>query len=361
MSLLWKPDWDVARRNLVRWWRGEGLAFHLTMRRDTPRADVMASPAEPEDIEAWWNDAASRCDRAEWHMANVDFLAEAFPYFDTQIGPGSLGAFLGARLEFDRGTVWYWPVIDDPAGYGPIRFDPQDNPAFASHMALVDEGLRRAAGRYLVGVPDMIENLDTLAALRGDTPLLYDLVDRPDWVLERTEEINAAYFAAFDLIYDKVKDADGGNAFAAFQIWGPGRTAKLQCDISANLSPAMFRKFVQPCLAAQCAWLDFSLYHLDGTNALQQVEPLLEIPRLNGIEWTPQAGRPGGGDPCWYDLYRRIRKGGKTVQAVGVTPDEVVPLLDAVGPAGLFILVSGPVDERTAERLMRAVEPYRTA
>jgi len=358
-KLLWKPDWPAAQHNLLRWWQGEGLALHLTVRRETPRPGVQPPPAEPADVATWWTDPVHRCSRAEWHMANVDFWAEAFPYFDTQIGPGSLGAFLGARLEFDRETVWYWPVVSDPDGYGPIRFEPEGNYWFAAHMALIEEGLHRSEGRYLVGIPDLIENLDTLAALRGDAPLLYDLVDRPGWVLDRLAELNTAYFEAFDVMYARVKDSVGGNAFSAFQIWGPGKTAKVQCDISANLSPAMFRRFVQPYLAAQCEWLDFSLYHLDGTNALQQVEPLLEVPRLNGIEWTPQAGRPGGGDPCWFDLYRRIRRGGKSVQDVGVQPGEVIPLIDAVGPEGLYILVSGAVDVRTSEMLMRGIEAYR--
>jgi hypothetical protein len=358
-TLAWKPDWETCKANLLRWWRGEGLALHMEVRRETPRPGVLPPAAEPADLAAWWTDPAFRCSRAEWAMANVDYWAEAFPYFDTQIGPGSLGAFLGARLEFAPDTVWYWPVISDPDAYGPIHFEPEGNRWLDAHMALVEEGLRRADGRYLVGVPDLIENLDTLAALRGDVALLYDLVDRPGWVLDRLAELNEAYFATFDAIYERVKDADRGNAFSAFRIWGPGKTAKLQCDISANLSPAMFRRFVQPFLAAQCDWLDFSLYHLDGTTAFQQVEPLLEVPSLNAIEWTPQAGRPGGGDPCWFDLYRRIRLGGKGVQAVGVKPAEVIPLVDAIGPAGLYILLDGPVDRRTAENLTATLEPYR--
>ena len=71
-----------------------------------------------------------------------------------------------------------------------------------------------------------------------------DLVERPTWVEERLAEINAAFFAAFDLLYAKVRDADGGNAFSAFRIWGPGKTAKVQCDFSCMISPRMFRQFV---------------------------------------------------------------------------------------------------------------------
>ena len=114
-NLLWKPDWDIAQRNLLRWWQGEGLALHLTVRRDAPRPGVTPPPVAPEDLTARWTDPTFRCSQAEWHMANVDFWAEAFPYFDTQIGPGSLGAFLGARLEFDQETVWYCLLYTSPS------------------------------------------------------------------------------------------------------------------------------------------------------------------------------------------------------------------------------------------------------
>jgi hypothetical protein len=206
----------------------------------------------------------------------------------------------------------------------------------------------------------MIENMDTLASLRGDTPLMFDLIERPEWVSEKLAEINQAYFAAFDLFFQRVKDEDGGNAFAAFCIWGPGRTAKLQCDISATFSAKMFRSFVQPHLAEQVRWLDYSLYHLDGTTCLQHVDALLEIEGLNAIEWTPQAGLAGGGSPTWYDLYRRIKKGGKGVQVIGAEDDEIIPLLDAIGPEGTFILPANHSRSLAqAEKLLKAVEPYR--
>jgi hypothetical protein len=357
-TLKWKPDWPQARQNLVKWWNRKGLALCLVLKHPAPRYGIRR-PAQPADLEVRWTDAAYRAARAEADMAERDHLAEAFPYFDTQIGPGSLGTFLGARPNFAPGTVWYDPCIADPDAFGPLRFRPEGNRWWQVHMALIEEGVRRAAGRYLVGIPDLIENIDTLAALRGSEPLLLDLVDRPAWVHARLAEINQAFFAAFSLMYEHVKDEQGGNAFAAFRIWGPGKTAKVQCDFSCMISPRMFREFVVPPLAAQCDWLDYSLYHLDGTQAMQHVRALLEIESLDAIEWTPQAGIEGGGSPRWYDLYRRIKAGGKAVQAVGVEIEEVVPLLDAVGPEGLFITTATD-DPRAAEELVEAVEVYRT-
>ena len=60
--------------------------------------------------------------------------------------------------------------------------------------------------------------------------------------------------------------------------------------------------------------------------------------------------------------YRRILEAGKSVQAIGVRPEEIVPLLDAVGGKGMYILpnfagtYAGP-DQY--EALLKAVEPYR--
>ena len=67
---------------------------------------------------------------------------------------------------------------------------------------------------------------------------------------------------------------------------------------------------------------------------------------------------PAGGDPQWYDLYRRIKGAGKSVQAIQVRPEQVVPLIDAVGPEALYIQVDAP-DEETAHRIAADVEQYR--
>src|SRR5690606_29338360 len=128
--------------------------------------------------------------------------------------------------------------------------------------------------------------------------------------------------------------------YNAFYLWGPGKTAKVQCDTSAMFSPAMFERFAVPFLEQQCRWLDYSLYHLDGTQAIQHLDALLAIEPLRAIEWTPQAGIETGGNARWYDLYRRILAAGKAVQVVNVEHHEIEPLLDAIGTNGVYILTT---------------------
>lgn len=351
MITKWKPDWSAAKANITRWWEHKGLAISVLAPRSRPVENV-ARPQTPADLCAAWTDPVYRCDKAEHEMANTFFGGEAFPYFDTQIGPGSLGTFIGAQPGFAETTVWYDPCIDDPDSCGPIRFSREGNHWWDVHLALIEEGLRRSRGRYLVGMPDLIENIDTLAAMRDNQALLLDLVERPDWVKARLGEINQAFFAAFDAIYQKIRDDDGGNAFSSFRIWGPGKTAKVQCDFSCMISSEMFREFVVPPLVEQCQWLDYSMYHLDGTTAMQHLDALLEIEALDAVQWTPQ--NSSGGSPEWYGLYKRIKAAGKSVQVCYLRPEHVLPLLDAVGPEGLFMWVTAP-NEDAAMKLIEKV------
>jgi hypothetical protein len=239
----------------------------------------------------------------------------------------------------------------------PLRFDPQ-NRWWKVHKATLKACAELAENRYVVGCPDLVENVDTLASLRDSQRLLMDMIERPDWVTQKLAEINQAFFEVYDRIYDIIKLPGGGAVFGAFHIWGPGKTVKVQCDASAMFSTAMFEQFVVPALAEQCEWLDCSIFHLDGEHCIRHLDALLAIDALDAIEWTPNPKVPSGGDPAWYDMYRRILDAGKSVQAVGVKPEEVLPLLDAVGGKGMYIMTTFE-SEAHAEAMSRQVEPYR--
>lgn len=370
---FWKDDWDQTRERFTAWWQHEGLIVHVLAPREgaldanlfvqvpffylQSGLDTRASYANAEELDAAWLDPARRVARAERYLSGMAFAGEAFPYFDTHLGPGNLATFLGAEPEFALDTVWYHPCISDPHDHPPLHFDP-DNPWYLRQKAILEEGMKASGGRYLVGMPDLVENMDILAALRDSQKLMFDLIERPGWVHECLAAINQTYFAVFERFFEIIRDPWGGNAFSAFCIWGPGKTAKVQCDAAALISPRMFRQFVVPPLAEQCAWLDYSMFHLDGTQAIPHLDALLEIEALDAIEWTPQVSIPQGGDPMWYDMYRKILDAGKSVQAIGVEPDEVIPLLDAIGPNGMFIMVNAR-SEAEAYAVVEACEAYR--
>ena len=349
----------AAAKRIMAWWHGDAIdrpAIWITAPRERKRFAAPEAP-EPADPMRRWLDPDYRIRRWERTFASTHYLGEAFPYFDTNIGPGSLGLFLGAEPVFAPDTVWYRPIMSDLRAAPDLRFNPE-NRWFLAHVRLIEEGLARANGRYLVSLPDLIENLDTLAALHGNAALLTDLIDCPDSVHRFQQQILDLYFAYYDDLYRRVTRQGLGCCFAAFHLWAPGRVAKLQCDFSAMISPKHFAEFVVPYLAEQCAHLDCTVYHLDGPEAIQHLDLLLEIPHLNAIQWTPGAGQPGCGSPQWYPLLERIRAKGKAALWLGLGMNEIQPLIERFGPAGLYISASARSREEALD-LLRAAKTWK--
>ena len=358
---MWKANWDQTRDRFVNWWKRQGLLIGMWGAPEAGRSvhETVPRPVPPATLEERYCNAGFRAADNHHRLSRSLFPLDVLPLAITDLGPGSLALFLGAKPGFAEDTVWFHPCMDqepEPENFPPFQFDPA-HPWWRATEDIVRRCVDLSRGKYLVGCPDLIENLDVLASLRGAQTLLLDLIERPDWVEQKIREINNVWFEAYRRIYDLIKLDDGSAAFGAFYLWGPGKVAKLQCDVSAMFSSNMFGRFVVPALTEQCRWLDHSLYHLDGTQAMRHLDALLQIEPLDAIEWTPQAGIETGGNPRWYDLYRRILAAGKSVQIVNVEPGEVRPLLDAVGAKGVYLLIQFK-NEREAEEVIKTVEPY---
>jgi hypothetical protein len=358
---MWKSNWEQTKQRFIRWWNREGLLIGMWGAPETDRAvhERVDAPVVPTTIEERYCNAAFRAAQNHHRLSRSVFPADVLPLATTDLGPGSLALFCGSRPGFAEDTVWFHPSIEEvaePEKLPPLRFDPA-NAWWRITEDIIRQCVQSASGKYLVGCPDLIENVDVLSSLRGAQTLLVDMLDRPEWVERAVWEINEVWYAAYQRIHDLIRLEDGSAAFGAFYLWGPGRTAKLQCDASAMFLPPMFRRFVMPALSAQCSWLDHSLYHLDGTQAVQHLDALLEIEPLDAIEWTPQAGIETGGHARWHVMYRRILAAGKGVQVVNVEPAELLPLLDAIGRKGVYVMIQFK-DEREAEQVLARVGDY---
>jgi 5-methyltetrahydrofolate--homocysteine methyltransferase len=244
--------------------------------------------------------------------------------------------FLGSQPDFRQKTVWYAPIHSDITLAPEPVFDPT-NAYWQLTCEMASRAKREFLGKSLIACCDLIENLDVLAALRGTTELLMDLIDHPQDVHRLQKAILTAYFACYDQLSGIIRDDDNGTCFMAFNIWGPGRVAKVQCDISAMLSPDMYAVFILPYLREQCQRIDYTLYHLDGPQAICHLDHLLSINELDAIQWTPGAGNNGSGDPMWYPLYERILRAGKSLHLGIGNPHLIEALFHEFGPDGILV------------------------
>ena len=350
----WKSNLEETKQRYINWWNHKGIILNMWEHFQEgvqPHAEIMP-PAPAKDLSQKWFDPQWRAEYLDWYVAHSSLKADILPVANTQLGPGSLAAILGGVFEGGEDTIWIHP---NPDFTDEIVFNPE-HPNWILHKELLKACKAKANGHYFVGMPDLMEGLDVLAALKGTDRVLLDTVMQPEILEQQMQQINDIYFKVFDELYDIIREGDE-MAFCYFSSWAPGKMSKLQSDISTMISQDDYRRFVQPFIREQCQKIDYTLYHLDGVGAMHHLPALLEIEELNAIQWTPGVGEQQGGSPKWYDLYKKILAGGKSVMACWVTLDELKPLLDHIGADGVHLEMDFH-NEKEVEQAMRIVEEY---
>ncbi len=265
-----------------------------------------------KDMEDKYQNPQRIVDRYRYFCETHAFLGESFPNLNIDFGPGSLASYLGSEIGFKEDTVWFNKCLDGWDGVPKLTFDPE-NKWFKKHLQLAKDCQALAGDDFYVDMPDLMENIDVLASLRGAQDILFDLLDEPEMIGERIQEVTDIYYEYYDRFYDVIKDEEGGNAYTVFQIWGPGRTVKLQCDFSAMMSPEDFRKYIQPSLRTQSENVDHVLYHLDGPAAIKHMDALMEIDGIDALQWTSGDAGPDGTLPDWDVIYDKAIAAGKSI------------------------------------------------
>ena len=350
----WKQNLEETKKHYVNWWNHKGIVLNMWEHFQEgvkPHADI-AAPKPYKDLNQRWFDPQWRAEYLDWYVAHSSLMADMLPVANTQLGPGSLAAILGGVFEGGEDTIWIHP---NPNYTDDIKFD-TNHPNWLLHKELLKACKAKAQGHYYVGMPDLMEGMDVLAAIKGTDKVLLDTVMQPEVLEHQMQQINDIYFQVFDELYDIIREGDE-MAFCYFSSWAPGKMSKLQSDISTMISVDDYRRFVQPFIREQCQKIDYTLYHLDGVGAMHHLDALLEIKELNAIQWTPGVGEPQGGSPKWYDLYKKILAGGKSIMACWVTLDELRPLLDNIGGDGVHLEMDFH-NEQEVEQALRIVEEY---
>ena len=331
----YKLDWDKTKEKFRNYWNHKNTGRPLMCviaRRPEVEQFSDGTPVEggyldqicqgkyynmPEelkwkDMEDKYQNAQRIVDRYRYFCETHAFLGESFPNLNIDFGPGSLAAYLGSDIGFKEDTVWFKKCLDSWDGVPKLQFDPE-NKWFKKHLRLAKDCRELAGKDFYVDMPDLMENIDVLASLRGAQDVLMDLLDEPEKVGERIKEVTDCYYDYYNRFYDVIKDEEGGNAYTVFQIWGPGRTVKLQCDFSAMMAPDDFRTYIQPSLKAQSEKADHVLYHLDGPAAIKHMDALMEIDGIDALQWTSGDAGPDGTLPDWDVIYDKAIAAGKSI------------------------------------------------
>ncbi|MBU2495113.1 MAG: hypothetical protein KJ935_01230, partial [Candidatus Omnitrophica bacterium] len=235
-------------------------------------------------------------------------------------------------------TDWSQNILKDYKDPSCLKIE-DSNPIYQKNLELTRRAIKRGRGKFLVAPTDLHGGFDALAVLRGgpDKAAL-DLIEHPEGVKEAMKRLYQAWQKVYDDYYRIVKDKQPGTD-SWMSIWAPGKSYPVQNDFSCLVSAGMYREFFLEELLSEIKYLDYSIYHLDGVEALQHLDLLLEIPKLNAIQWVRGARFDKEGISRWFPLYQKIQAKKKSI-IVYPTIDEIPLVLKNLKPEGLFIQVS---------------------
>jgi 5-methyltetrahydrofolate--homocysteine methyltransferase len=112
----------------------------------------------------------------------------------------------------------------------------------------------------------------------------------------------------------------------------------------------MFAEFVLPEVRYEGERFDGRvIFHLDGPGELPHVDHLIDCD-VFAIQWVCGAGNPGGTDPCWDDLYRRLIDADKRICIGAGDPAALAALFERF-PGRYFHISAACSRERAAEIL----------
>jgi 5-methyltetrahydrofolate--homocysteine methyltransferase len=366
MNNMYCENWGRVKERFNAWWRREPMEYPLMCVTASGKPARKITPVEDFiDLEDMYTNAYKITGQYKNYCETHWFLEDAFPAVNLNLGPGSLALYLGSEPIFTEETVWYSECIDDLKDFERVKFDP-DNRWWKLHFDMIKTAKELAADDFLVTIPDIIENLDIVSAMRGPQKLCYDLMDSPRLVHAALDKVDELYFKYYDAMDDIVKEPDNSVSYTAFRIWGPGRTAKIQCDFCAMMSPDQFREYIQPSLRRQCQKLDNSVYHLDGPDAIKHVPALMEIKELDALQWTCGAGQPDGGCERWYPIYDQVKDAGKALWIAlddGAAEDWVESakrIIKRYGSDGLYLIFPEFPSRAQAEAAAQSLRDFIT-
>jgi hypothetical protein len=202
-------------------------------------------------------------------------------------------------------------------------------------------------------VPDLNGPTEILARLRGTQRLALDFYDHPKQIKPALAEINRAWYDYWQACVEITHQA--GGYFFWMGIWSDLPATDLQSDFSYLISKEMFDTYFLPFIAEQTEMVPRTIYHLDGPGAVRHLDSLLDLPRLDGIQWVPGAGAKPAVE--WIPLLKKIQAAGKLVY-IYCEKTHLRKLLDELNPAGLMIAVDGCSSIDEVQEVLQNVEKW---
>ena len=338
----YKDNWKDAYERMMAWWNFEETDRPVVLnpvKKEESLVNERKTPIiTPEEKAKLETDVETHISNAVYYNENHIFTAESAPRTGTYYASllGMLAACAGCEIMYEPNTLNAW-MIPTPDLYNrelPV-FNPEQSP-YAFTIEMISRYHEKFGKDIILGANPMLDPLTTLAMMRGVEDFCVDLYEQPENVLRWTKCLGDMYLNIVGG-YRNVRSTVGRREeYNWTGAWAPGDMEALQCDVCSYLSPAMFRKFALEEAEREAEFMDYALWHLDGTGQFIHLPDICAVKKINAIQWVDEKFR----NPVEFThIWEKILQTGKGL-LISAKLDEAVELTKRLGKKGLAFNLS---------------------
>jgi len=329
MELQYKKDFSEAKKYWEYFWNGEILDRPLLLSTIPKNTENFLSP--PPYMSGIDGNFKKAIELFEEYAENTIFFAERIPYLSISFGPDEVAYFLkGAEknIMVKSNTAWIEPFIKNWDEVPTLEIDKGNN-WYKKFIEFYRFGAEKGDGKFLLEMADFHTHLDCLRAIRGTENLCFDLIERPEEIDKRLNQIKRIFPEIYNDIYT-AGNMEKTGTIGWIPFYCEGRYAVIQCDFICMIGKEMFRRFALPYIEEEASFLDHCIFHLDGPGALTHLDDILSIKKIDAIQWVP-----GGGNKShieWMELFKKIKNAGKSLIIYPQSIEEIKIFHKELGP-----------------------------
>jgi hypothetical protein len=258
-------------------------------------------------------------------------------------------AILGCPIRSGLESFTSRPWLSSPAeALEQLRFD-TENPWLAKYLEFTTALVKQSRGRYPVGMPIMRGPSDMLGALLGQQEMVLALMDAGPRVMHRLiERVTRAFLAVIEAQRRLTPAFYGGCSPGFYHIWAPGPAIWFQDDLSAILSPKLYRQFFLDSARMILAGYQHTAVHLHPASFFI-LDELLTLDNLKAVEVNKDVGGPGVKE--MIPTLRKIMQTRGLILWGDLSVEDLEVVKQNLPCQGLALNIVAPTPDEARERL----------
>jgi hypothetical protein len=337
MAFLLKENEKDARERLKAFWEGSSLGrptLYITAKNPNyeeipwtgPELDRKDKDINPE-WQAWYNNNL---------LDSCIYLAEAMPAAFINYGSyTTISTLVGGEYEYYGDSAWIKQIDDIWRKPLPV-FDKEHHFIKTMERCLIKVA-QIIGNKGFLNPTDLLDGLTTLSSFRTQEKLCFDLIENPEMVINWCNALTDMHIKCYEHFYQFLNKLGYKDTCTWLKVMTEGRFEAVHCDFGVLLSPGMYEKFALPDLRRRTDYLDYSIYHLDGTCQMRFLKLLKTLPKLKAIQWSPEIKTVH--PMTWIKDLKEIRNNKLSLYILCNNVEEAIYLTKELGPDGLMMVL----------------------